>query len=205
MLPRFRTTLAAVAILFCTAAMTAGATGTDEAVPVALGQAFAVPSTAGTTQAILVDSATPGQRMAVVAYAGQDGKLTMLAYVLVPLATPGPTPTPALTGLAKVAHDLAVEVGPTDGRPTDAKRLAEAFRAVASQIAAGALTTPEAIVAATLTANQAALGDRRAKWAPWAERLMVTLNTEAEAGRLKTPAEHQKAWLAIAQGLEAVQ
>jgi hypothetical protein len=118
---------------------------------------------------------------------------------------PGPEPQPdPLSGLAKDARDWASVVSVAN-RPL-AKPLADAFEAIAAQIAAGTLATPETVQAASKLANRAALGDAGATaWMPWFEKLQVFLAAETKAGRMANVADIRTKWLDIAKGLRAVQ
>jgi hypothetical protein len=83
----------------------------------------------------------------------------------------------------------------------EAKRLAASFENVATQIAAGVIQDPSEIIAATATANRAALGDSLTSWMPVLEQLQARMKEQADAGNLTTADEHRATWLMISKGL----
>ena len=90
----------------------------------------------------------------------------------------------------------------TNRRPREeAKRLAASFENVATQIAAGVIQDPSEIIAATATANRAALGDSLTSWMPVLEQLQARMKEQADAGNLTTADEHRATWLMISKGL----
>jgi hypothetical protein len=70
-------------------------------------------------------------------------------------------------------------------------------------MAAGTLTEPAKIIAATRDANQAAVGQLRDAWLPFFEEVRKYLNAESAAGRLATLEQHQAVWKDLAAGLRA--
>lgn len=87
-----------------------------------------------------------------------------------------------------------------------AKPLASSFRATAAQIAAGTLTKPADILAASKTSNNTALGSPDAinAWKPWAVKLQEALTKLNTDKKLNTSEDYKEAFNEIAQGLEAV-
>lgn len=166
---------------------------------------FTVPTAMGTAGAVVIQSAD-GRLLLVV-----SGPPAMAMYVITPLGatptppSPGPAPQPdPLSGLAVLARDWVSGVGDYAERKSDLAALVKSFQAVASQIAAGTLKTPEEIVKATSEANANALAGRRDKWLPWAQKLRDYLNAESVSGRLKSADQYRSAWIEISKGLEAV-
>lgn len=118
--------------------------------------------------------------------------------------TPPTPPTPPLSALAAQTRDWAMALVP----PTAALKcelVAQSFSAVSSQMAAGTLTDPAKIIAATRDANQTAVGELRDSWLPFFEAVRKYLNAELAAGRLATLEQHQAVWNDLAAGLRAVQ
>jgi hypothetical protein len=119
---------------------------------------------------------------------------------------PGPIPPPnppPLSPVAKTVHDWATTLVP----PTSllkCQAVAQSFAAISSRMAAGTLSTPAEILAATRDSNVAAVGDQRDAWLPFFEELRKFLNAESEAGKLADVKAHQALWDQIALGLGAV-
>lgn len=83
----------------------------------------------------------------------------------------------------------------------EALALAESFESVAAAIAAGVYTTPKEISKATGEVNRTALGSALESWMPVLSKLQVELQRRSNAGELKTPEQHAKVWIEIAEGL----
>jgi hypothetical protein len=125
-----------------------------------------------------------------------------------PSPSPEPNPSPPRPvpdgrfGLAAKAAEWAKEVPqPARGK---AAALAGSFRAVAAAIAAGTITSAEAIIQRTRESNVAALAEQRAAWSGWLETLRQELNGLAKSGRLKSLEDHAEAWRELATGLESI-
>lgn len=120
---------------------------------------------------------------------------------------PPPRPDPDLPegryGLAKVVYELAVQHVPQQSRSA-AQPLAQNYRGVAAQIAAGTLSGAAAILKATTEQNRDAVGEHRDAWQAFFRALAVPLQEHSNAGRLRTNEDFQTAWGEIAIGLEAV-
>lgn len=119
---------------------------------------------------------------------------------------PGPQPKPddptfddGKYKLAKFAYDNAPQ-----GRSQDAKALAASFRGIATQIGAGALKDPEAILKATKDANAKALGQQGSAWESWFVALQDKLFELSESGTLSSPEDFRTAWVELTAGLDKV-
>lgn len=92
-------------------------------------------------------------------------------------------------------------------KATNAPTLGRAWESVASKAAAGAFSGSDPLVqmiAATKTANQAALGSSVPTWAPWKQAIEARLTELNKTGTLATLDDHIVAWKEIAQGLQGV-
>jgi hypothetical protein len=81
----------------------------------------------------------------------------------------------------------------------ECEKLADSFEALAAR--RDELTTPGDWIKATAEANRAILGERLHAWTPLLDKIGKNLRKRAETGTLITPADHEKVWLEIAQGL----
>lgn len=133
----------------------------------------------------------PGDAQPVVS------KVTLGGSAPVPPPGPGPTPAP-LSAIAEAARAAA-----TSAPAAQRTAVADSFDGIASRIAAGTIKEAAAIIEATRTANQTAVGEAKDAWLPFFEAIRTILNNEASAGRLATPAAHQAAWEQIAIGVRA--
>jgi hypothetical protein len=112
----------------------------------------------------------------------------------------GPDGPPAPANLSsKIAGWCENVKSPT--KRDDALKLGQSFRSVSSTIAAGVITTPADIVAATKRSNQEALGANVKHWEPFLTALQAELKAQAEAGNLPDSEAHVKAWRSIGDGL----
>lgn len=126
----------------------------------------------------------------------------LVAVVQLGKVIPPPPPPPPLSPLAKQTRDWATTLVPTEAR-LKCESVAQSLDAISSRMAAGTLTDPAKIIAATRDANQAAVGEMRGVWLPFFEEVRKYLNAEAAAGRLKTLEQHQAVWKDVAAGLRA--
>ena len=155
----------------------------------------------------------PGKYIVVLAASSADGVQLAKWTVVVagdrpepqpkpnpnPKPKPEPQPTPSKYGLVEVARG-AVALVPAESRGKSAA-LADAFDSVASQIAAGALRTVEAIIDSNRIQSKAALGDDYDAWKPATTTISKAVGELAADGKLKTLEQHQEAWEEIAKGL----
>lgn len=165
---------------------------------------------------------TPGRyTFALVAANVVDGKpLVSIAKHTVTLGQPGPGPNPpgpnpgpnpnplppGKYGLAQFARDSAAGVAlDANAKRSSAAALANSFDSIAATVAAGAITKPEEIIAATKSSNINALGQNRLPWTAWGGALQAKLNQLSESRQMVTPDDHITAWREIAAGLRAVQ
>jgi hypothetical protein len=116
---------------------------------------------------------------------------------------PPPPPPPPLSAVAKTVQGWATTLVPAAAR-TKCPAVAASFSTISSRMAAGTLSTPAEILAATRESNVAAVGDQRDAWLPFFEELRKFLNAESEAGKLADVKAHQALWDQIALGLGAV-
>lgn len=116
---------------------------------------------------------------------------------------PQPPPFNPLSPLATQIRDWASTLVPTNAL-VKRDAVAQSLDSVRAQMAAGTLTEPAKIVAATRDANQAAVGELRESWLPFFEKLRDYLNAESQAGRLATVEQHIAVWKGISEGLRAV-
>lgn len=147
-----------------------------------------------------IDVVTVGEgRWAIVLAIGDPPRVQIL-YLRLESAPPPPPqpPLPEATRLAREWLSLVAE-----SARSKARALAAAFRAVADDIDAGKLTSPQAIIQASTERNRAALGEDRNVWLSWFEKLREYMNGLADSGRLKTPQDHAKLFREIAAGLAA--
>lgn len=112
---------------------------------------------------------------------------------------PVPVPVPVVSALAKVSREGLAMVADK----TSAKALADANRALASKIAAGAHGEPP-VAAAVLAEwrkvnNEAATA---ATWKPWADLVSPALQRQYTSGGLSSKAQWVEAFNEIAKGLE---
>lgn len=112
-------------------------------------------------------------------------------------------PVDPLSIFARQVRDWCLALVPAASRGK-AAALAQSFSTVSSQMAAGTLATPEAVIKATYEANLAVLGNDREQWALFREKLRVELNARSKAGTLQTIPQHMAVWDEIAAGLRAV-
>jgi hypothetical protein len=113
---------------------------------------------------------------------------------------PNPEPNP-LVGFAKQVYDWKIELIPADKRGL-CETLAKSHEAIASQIAAGALKTPEEILQATADSNRDAAGvANRDAFLPFFMKMSSYLNAEQARGGMVDLEKIRIMWLAIAQGL----
>lgn len=151
----------------------------------------------------------PGRYVVVLAVGDADG-ISMAKWTVIVAGQPRPNPkpkpdnpkpkpTPSKFGLVKVAQD-AVALVPSHAR-SKAADLADAFDAVASQIAAGALTSVDAVIAENRTQSRDALGGSLDAWRPATSTISKQVGVLASEGHIKTLADHQEAWEEIAKGL----
>jgi hypothetical protein len=120
-----------------------------------------------------------------------------------PPVPPTPPPGPPLSPLATQVRDWATTLVPTTAR-VKCESVAQSLEAISSQMAAGTLTEPAKIIAATRDANKAAVGELRDAWLTFFEEVRKYLNAEAAAGRLATLERHQAIWKDLSTGLRAV-
>lgn len=113
-----------------------------------------------------------------------------------------PKPEPKKVGMAKTIDRLLAQVD-TANKQEDARRLAENFETVAKLIKQKALTTPEAIIAATSSMNRDTLGDSAPDWEPLTEGLNTLLNKMSSDKKLESLEDHAIVWLEIANALKA--
>jgi len=118
-----------------------------------------------------------------------------------PLPDPDvPEPLPKLAELVKQWTEETVE---GSGRVVEANALAAVYDAVVAQMVAGTLKTPEEIIRTTMERSREAV-PRYVAWQQWGEKLRAQLNSNCEAGLLKTVDDHVRTWRAISLGLKAV-
>ncbi len=116
------------------------------------------------------------------------------------------TPTdPGLTGVAKQSYEWTSAVirasDYTDAKvKADAKKLATVFLDIAERIKKGELADANAIIAATKTANDAAIENRN-EWLPWFTRMSDLLRRGYGDNSIRTPAQFEATWREIARGL----
>jgi hypothetical protein len=134
----------------------------------------------------------------IVLAAGNAEELVLSTHLLHVEGSPGPTPPPGPTSLTALVRGWKAKVASASAA-AEAERLALSFESVAAQIAAGALSTPEAVIQATSSANQVALGASREAWASFFESLRHELNRREEAG----PLDYAALWREIAGGLRS--
>jgi hypothetical protein len=140
-------------------------------------------------------SPQPGDWTFVLAAADAED-LVQTTHVLHVTGAPGPPPPPA--SLASLVRTWRQRVA-SPAVSAEAERLALSFESVAAQIAAGTIKTSEAVIQATASANQAALGTSREAWRPFFESLRVELNRREESG----PLDYPVLWREIAGGLRS--
>lgn len=117
-----------------------------------------------------------------------------------------PVPLPeGKYGLASVSRDLALQKVPEAVRGRS-KDVAGAHRAVAAQIAAGALKGgEEPILIALRDKLVSTLGKDFEAWKPWGNASMEALSTISDEGNLKTDQDFATAFSELALGLEVIQ
>lgn len=130
-----------------------------------------------------------------------------------PSRPPGPEPNPPAPpepdlpdgrfGLARLIYQLARQHVPARQRDA-AGALAENYRGISAQIAAGTLTGAAEILAETTAGNRRAVGSNAETWMPFFQQLAIRLRELDETGELKTPEDFQQAWGEIATGLDAI-
>jgi hypothetical protein len=121
-----------------------------------------------------------------------------------PVIPPAPAPAGRF-GLAAAARDAALLVAqPPEHRALVARALANGYRSVASQAAAGALPSPEAVLAATRETNRAVLGNNLDAWKVALDALKTRIDALAGERRLATSSDLGDAWREIAEGLDLV-
>jgi len=116
---------------------------------------------------------------------------------------PGPDPEPdplpdGKYGLAPLAVKWCEELPDAN----EAGDLANAFRAVSSQVAAGAVKTVDNFKTLSTQVNRDAIGDQREKWLPWFMRLNDEMTRIEKGGGLNTVKDCAVAWDEVATGLE---
>lgn len=110
-----------------------------------------------------------------------------------------PDPTPEPTGFAKKVYDIAMKVE-SNSRKSEAKKLAEVLRSVASKAAAVSSVTLNDMKMDMATGFKDALTDKeKAKWSDWSKSFANLLKEVAN-----TKENAIKACNAAATGLEAV-
>ncbi|GAB6185894.1 hypothetical protein [Thermopirellula anaerolimosa] len=139
----------------------------------------------------------PG-RWVLVWAAGSPAKLQTAVVTVGPSDPAPPTPQPEAEA-SRLAREWLSQV-PEKAR-AKAPQLAGAFRNSAERIDRDELTTVAGIIEAAAETNRKALGEDRNAWLPWFERLRTYMNGLAEAGNLKTPAQHAALFRDIAKGL----
>lgn len=115
---------------------------------------------------------------------------------------PGPVP-PLPSEWAKQVLEMTAEVK-TPGRKQQAEALARACEALASQVAAGAVKGPRAILAAMTQANASALGQYLADWKAFGDKFAASLQKLYSDGNLPDDAAWAKMLRQTAIGLRAV-
>jgi hypothetical protein len=126
-------------------------------------------------------------------------------------------PRPLPTGRFNLASDTAQwvrQLVPSTHHRESAK-LATSYRSQSSAIAAGTLTTTNAILASINESNGLALGGVRgpegtwsggtiAAWTRWSDAMERRLESLHQDGKLQTPTDYQSAWDEIATGFESI-
>jgi hypothetical protein len=146
------------------------------------------------------------KRFVVVLGVADNGEVAQLKHVITvgnspdPIPNPDPDPNP-LTGLAKQVYDWKIELVPAD-KLSLCEALATSHEAIASQIAAGALKTPEEVLKATADSNRDAVGaDNRDAFLPFFTKMSLHLNAEQAKGGMVDLEKIRLMWLEIAKGL----
>ncbi|MFH0982008.1 MAG: hypothetical protein V2A79_10755 [Planctomycetota bacterium] len=171
-------------------------------------------------QRLVFASGQPGSYLFVLAVASPDGQVAIAQRVVAVGVAPPPSPPapqppapplpvppapPPLTGLSQAVYDKAVSTVIGLGRGTEARAMADVYDSTAAQIAAGTLTSPEKVAAATKTGIDAVtMADTRVpQWRAFYQWLRVELNKAEAAGEMDL-AGIKTRWLAIAAGLREV-
>lgn len=188
------------------AAMAAGASGAD----LAPAKSFPVPLAGGQTGSAVLLAQGKAWTMVVACPGVPPGTPpALMLYIVTADAAlppiPPPVPPAPVDPLEAAVAQWAAETVPAGvDRQADAVKLADSFSGVAAAILAGTLKAPLEIQAATTEANRAALGEHKAAWMPWAQKLSGYLQAESAAKRLETAEQHRVTWLSIAAGLRRV-
>jgi hypothetical protein len=140
----------------------------------------------------------------IVLAVGAGDQVDQVKHILIVGEAPIPPPDPdILSGLAKKVFDWKIALVPEE-QLDKVKDLAQSHEVIASQIAAGALTTPKQILDATVAANQEAIGkENRTAWLPFFQKLAEELDAQQRNGGMVKPEAIQKLWLSIAKGLRS--
>jgi len=116
---------------------------------------------------------------------------------------PGPVPVPPLSEWSRQVLEFTKLVN-TANRKQQAEALARSCEALASQVAAGAVKGPRAILAAMTQANATALGANLAQWKAFGDAFAAKLQAEYMAGKLATDSLWADMLRQTAAGLRAV-
>jgi len=130
-------------------------------------------------------------------------------WQIAPLSEPPPTPPPpsppTLADEAKKAALDAAQRLPPEGRQEDSQKLAAVYKTLAGQIPK-TIDSIDKLITANRYAREVALGPQRAQaWEPWVKEMGAWLDAKRTAGAIKTVDDCKPVWLAIAEGLAAVQ
>lgn len=119
-----------------------------------------------------------------------------------PDPNPGPNPpdpdVPDKFGLIKASREGLAKV--SGAKEVDIKKLAQAQRSLASSIAAGAVVTPVAILAAWREHNNKAVDSE--VWSPWGQMVTAQVESQYKTGKLVDKDSWRDAFNDIAKGLE---
>ncbi len=139
----------------------------------------------------------------------EEGEMTLVIEGKVP-PDPGPGPTPpdppspppdGELGLIKVSRDGMVQVT-SPGKAAEAKRLADANRTHAAQVASGVYPSAATILEGWRVANKSALSaTEQQAWAPWATVITARVEALHKGKKLPGDKEWAAAFLEIADGL----
>lgn len=112
-----------------------------------------------------------------------------------------------LSGLSRLAYEWTNDVAITDSynQPqlmADAAKLAGSFRSIAGEIQSGTLTDVNSILRRTKENNDATIENRN-EWLAWFTKMSEYLQTSYNNGSIRDTEDFYKAWMDIANGLDA--
>jgi len=157
-----------------------------------------VPGATGDVSVMLVPGESPNTWVIIV---GGTTPWAVTPYGVTPPNPPGPSDLVAVA--KKLATDEMKKLPQDANLAADVKVLSEIYKGIAAQVP-DPLDTIDKLIMATRYARESGLAPARVPvWEPWVKAVGTWLQSQKDAGKIKTAQDCKLLWIAIGEGLVA--